>query len=131
MRLVEYTPADFDDLLRAVGRMTSALSLRHRPFVDHYYTAWPGCRLYLARDDSGEIIGMLGIDRMPFRYGERDLVIGAGSNFEALQKGVGGLLYFQWLKSCPLALVFGGSTDTHHIIAARKWTYYGGFAPST
>jgi hypothetical protein len=126
LRLSEYTPDDFPALLRAASQTPHAPSRRHRPFVDYYYTTHPGCRLYLVRDDAGEILSTLGIDKMPVRMGSRDLVAAVGTNFHSLQKGAGGLLFLQWLRAAPISFVFGGSPDTHHIIKARKWTYFPG-----
>jgi hypothetical protein len=126
VRLVEYTPDDFPALLRAAEQTPLASSRRHKPFVDHYYATHPGCRLYLVKDDEGEIAGTLGVDKMPVRYGDRDLFLGSGTNFHSLQKGAGGLLFLQWMRLSPMGFVFGGSADVHRIISARKWTYFPG-----
>jgi hypothetical protein len=122
VRLVEYDPAHFDLLQRAAERM-GATALRHRPFVDHYYGSSTWCRLYLAMVDDETIGATIGVEFMRFQHGPRSLVLGFGSNFFSLQPGSGGLLFMQWVKSCDVGLVFGGSGDTHRMLQAQKWTY--------
>lgn len=125
MRLVEYKPEHFDLVRRAAERM-GAQSLRHRPFVDHYYATREGCRLYMALDDDGEISATVGVDQMRFEYESRPLLMGFGTNFHSLQPGSGGYLFMQWIKSCEVGMVFGGTADTHRILTQQKWTYFQG-----
>lgn len=121
MRIVRYTPEMFPSLQPIA---TPQSGLIDRAFVDYYYTTREHCQLYLAVDAQGTAIGSIGIERMPFEYrGERH-DIAFGSNFMAAHSGVGGFLYLTWMKSAPMAMVFGGSVDTHNILKAQNWTYY-------
>ncbi|HUQ10234.1 MAG TPA: hypothetical protein VM146_07950 [Steroidobacteraceae bacterium] len=98
--------------------------LTDRSFVDYYYATKERCQLHLALDEQDAVIGSIGIEKMPFEYrGERHEVA-FGSNFAAAHSGVGGFLYLTWMKSAPVAMVFGGSADTHNILRAQNWTYY-------
>lgn len=123
MRIVEYTPEHFEGLARSVGGLHRARSLLHRPFVDHYYAGGPWCRLYLYLDDAGAVLGTLGVECMPFQAPAGPLTMALGSNFHALRRGVGAALFLKWMTAGPLALVFGGTPDTHRILRARHWTY--------
>lgn len=123
MRIVEYTPERFELLQNGARKMPAGKSLLHRPFVDHYYAGGEWCKLFLFLGDDDTVVGTVGVDRMRFEYESRELTLGFGSNFHALESGVGGHLYLQWLKSCPEAVVFGGSANTHHILRSRKWSY--------
>ena len=124
MRLEVYTPDDFAALERAVAPLGHETSLRHRQFVEHYYCGHPACRLWLVRDESGTILGTLGIERMRFQWSGREVIVGSGSNFHAFQAGVGGFLYREWLRGCDFTLVFGGSNDAHRIYRQQQWHYY-------
>jgi hypothetical protein len=129
MKLEEYTPARFELLAGTMARAGRASSLTVREFVDYYYAGGPWCRLYLAIDGD-ELAGMIGSESMPFLFGERPVTLGLGSNYHSLKPGVGGALYLQWLKSCDLGVVHGGSADTHKILASQKWTYLEGVETS-
>ncbi|MGA8100776.1 MAG: hypothetical protein WB869_01405 [Candidatus Acidiferrales bacterium] len=126
MPIIEYMPQHFEDLRKFVGRVGMMLSLTHRPFVDHYYASSRYCQLYLLLADDGSIRATLGFERMRFESKGQELIIGAGSNFYSLSPGVGGILFVQWLKACPVGLVYGGSPDTHRMIRGRRWTFYEG-----
>jgi len=120
LRLIQYTPQQSELLQRATNRIEDNVSLRHRPFVDYYYASRESSRLYLFLDDSGIVQGLIGIETLPFEYQSRPLSLAVASNFHALQPGVGGFLFLQWLRSCPIALEVGGSEDAHKIIRQQK-----------
>lgn len=103
-----------------------ATALCHRAFVDHYYASRPWCKLYLAMADDATVGATIGVDLMRFEYGARSLTVGIGTNFHSLQPGFGGILWMQWVKTCEVACVFGGSGDTHRILKGQKWTYVPG-----
>ena len=124
--VIEYTPAHFERLQQAVGRLDRAYSLRYRPFVDHYYAGGRWCRLYLFLRDAGTVDGTLGVELMPFAIGSEKVTLGFGSNFHALRPGVGGVLFLRWMRACPRGLVFGGSADTHRLLRGQRWTYLEG-----
>lgn len=124
--IIRYAPEHFGLLRRAAERNEQAASLRHRPFVDHYYASSEWCALHLLLADDGSVAGTLGVDRMPFRVDDQEMAVGFGSSFYAFQPGAGGYLFMQWLKSCPIGLVFGGSPDTHRILRQQRWSYYEG-----
>src|SRR5512135_229700 len=126
MRLVEYTPDRFESLRRAAEQMSPTVSLRHRPFVDYYYTTRDWCKLYLFLSDDESVAATIGWERMRFEYEGRELILGFGSSFWSLQKGTGGYLFMRWLKDCPIGLVFGGSAYIHQILKNQKWTYFEG-----
>lgn len=125
-KLVQYTPEHFEAVRRAAEAAGRARSLRHRPFVDHYYAGSAWCSLHLFLDGQGAVLGTIGVERMPFTLGGRELTLGFGSNFHAFQSGAGALLFMQWMKSCPIGIVFGGTAQTHAILRQQKWTYYEG-----
>ena len=125
MRLVEYKPEHFDLVRRAAERM-GAKALCHRPFVDHYYASSRWCKLYLAMIDDEAIGATIGVDLMRFECESRSLTLGLGTNFRSLQPGFGGYLFMQWVKSCEVGFVFGGSGDTHRILEQQKWTSFRG-----
>jgi len=110
----------------AARRMEPGVGLIHRPFVDYYYATRPECKLYLCVDDDGSVLGSFGVELMPFQYGDRRLTLGFGSNFHALQKGVGGLLYLQFMQASPISLINGGSEDSNRLYRSQGWTYYPG-----
>ena len=126
MRLVEYTPDRFESLRRAAEQMSPTISLRHRPFVDYYYTTRDWCKLYLFLSDDESVAATIGWERMRFEYEGRELILGFGSSFWSLRKGAGGILFMRWLKDCPIGLTFGGTASTHHILKNQKWTYFEG-----
>lgn len=122
MRLAAYSPADFETL-RPSAEQAGRRALLHRPFVDHYYASGHG-RLHLALSDEGAVLGALGVEPMRFLWRGRPMRLGFGSNFYALQPGVGGYLYLQWIRSCDAGLVFGGSEHSHRIFRERRWSYF-------
>ncbi len=125
VRLIEYTP-DLFGALRAAAERLGVASLRHRPFVDYYYTDNPWCKLHLLTAADGAVAGMIGVDSMRFVADGRPLRLGFATNFHAAQPGAGGYLYLHWMKSSPFGLVFGGSEDTHRILHRQGWTYFPG-----
>ena len=116
----------FDRLKVAAAAFEHGNSLVHQPFVDHYYTGQQWCRLFLACDRDGSILATQGVELMPFLIGERSIRIGYGSNFHSIRPGLGAVLFLKHLETCPLAMVFGGSEDSHKILTRRGWTYYTG-----
>ena len=86
MRIVEYTPDRFESLRRAAEQMSPTISLRHRPFVDYYYTTRDWCKLYLFLSDDESVAATLGWERMRFEYEGRELILSIGSSFWSLQK---------------------------------------------
>ena len=124
--LTIYTPELFDCLRASVSRVAPRSSLCHKAFVDYYYATREWCRLFLCVSDSGEVLGTLGLERMRFELDSREMILGSGSNYHAFEPGVGGVLYLQWMCSCPIALVFGGSEEAHKIYRAQNWTYFQG-----
>jgi hypothetical protein len=126
MPIVEYMPQYFEALRKFVGRTGETLGLAHRPFVDYYYATNELCRLYCYLAKDGSILGTYGVERMRFEYNGREIMIGFGCNYYSIQPGIGGILFVHWHNLCPVGLVYGGSTDTHKMITARKWRYYNG-----
>jgi hypothetical protein len=124
VKLVPYGPDRFAVLERAAARLDDRTSLRHRGFVDHYYAGSPYCQLQLALGEEGDVVGMVGIEWMPFETEAGAIQLGFGSNFNALVGGVGGLLYLQWLKSCPAGIIFGSSEDAQRIYRHEGWSFY-------
>jgi len=126
LRLIRYTSEQFELLQQAASKIEDNVSLRHRPFVDYYYASRDSSRLYLFLDDSGTVQGSIGIETLPFEYQTRPINLAVASNFHALKPGVGGFLFLQWLRSCPIALEVGGSEDAHKIIRQQKWIQFPG-----
>ena len=126
MRIVEYTPDRFESLRRAAEQMSPTVSLRHRPFVDYYFTTRDWCKLYLFLSNDESVTATLGCERMRFEYEGRELILGFGSSFWSLQKGAGGYLFMQQLKDCPIGMTFSGTAYTQHIMKNLKWSYFEG-----
>jgi hypothetical protein len=126
LTVIEYTPIRFQALRKAAGQINSNYSLCHRPFVDYYYASRDSCKLYLSLSSAGDVNGLVGVEHMPFEFESQPFTLGFGTNFHALQHGVGGLLFMQWVKSSSLALEYGGSEDAHRIVRQQKWTYFPG-----
>jgi hypothetical protein len=126
MPIVEYTPQHFEALRKFAEGTGEKVGLAHRPFVDYYYATQDWCRLYLYVANGGNILATYGVDRMRFEYDGREMMIGFGGNYYSIQPGIGGILFVHWHNLCPVGLVYGGSTDTHKMIAARKWKNYKG-----
>jgi len=126
MRIVAYEPALFPALAAAARDAAAGHSLSHRPFVDHYYTTAPWCRLYLALADDGAVAGAIGVEQLRFEYKGRPLTIGCASNFVAFRRGAGGVLFLRWVRSSEVACIYGGSPDTHRILEHQRWTYFPG-----
>ena len=126
LTLIEYTPSRFQALCKAAGRINGNYSLCHRPFVDYYYASRDSSKLYLSLSSAGDVNGLVGVEHMPFKFESRPLTLGLGTNFHALQRGVGGLLFMQWVKSSSLTFEYGGSEDAHRIVRQQNWTYFPG-----
>src|SRR5947208_16330882 len=126
MQIVAYEPSLFSALAAAARGAAAGHSLGHRPFVDHYYATVPWCRLYLALGDDGAVAGAIGVEQLRFEYEGRPLTIGCASNFVAFQPGAGGVLFLRWIRSSEMACIYGGSRDTHRILAHQGWTYFPG-----
>jgi len=125
VKIVTYKPERFPALRTAAERM-NVPSLRHQPFADWYYATSPTCKLWMALDGSESVVGVVGVDAVPFEHDGERMLLGFGSNFHASQKGVGGILFLQWLKSVPVGAVFGGTEMTHAITRKQNWTYFSG-----
>lgn len=124
--LIEYSPHYFEALHKAASHIRENYSLRHQPFVDYYYASRPWCKLYLFFSPTGHVTGMVGVERMAFEFDSQPLTLGFGSNFHALQRGVGGILFTRWIRSCDWALEYGGTEDAHRIIRQQGWRYFPG-----
>ena len=124
MNIVRYEPHHFDALRDAALSVDPLASLAHRPFVDYYYAGQPWCSLFLALDEQGRVLATQGVEQMPFVHEGRTLTVGCGSNFHSFRPGAGAFLFLRCLEGCPLALIFGGSEDTHRILQRRKWLYF-------
>jgi hypothetical protein len=94
--------------------------------VNHYYASSPWCRLYLLVSRDHDVQAVLGLERMPFRYGSQEITVGFATNYHSLERGAGGFLFLHWMKNCDLGISFGGSEDTHRIIRSRRWPYFDG-----
>src|SRR5262249_24410821 len=72
------------------------------------------------------VVGVLGVERMPFRIGSRDITLGFGTNYYSLEPGAGGFLFLHWMRQCDIGLSFGGSRDAHAVIRSQQWPYFEG-----
>lgn len=77
-------------------------------------------------EDTGNIVGTIGIELLNFQYREKEIVAGVASNFHVAVPGIGGYLFLHWVKTCPFSLEFGGSRDAHKIISQQRWTCFTG-----
>lgn len=123
MRIIDYSPQNFEALRVFANRLSVETGLGHRPFVDHYYASSPRCHLHLCVEVDGSVLASFGVEHMRFERNGQELSIGFGSNFYSLRPGFGGILFVRWLQSVPLGLVYGGSRDTHDLLRSRRWNY--------
>jgi len=126
MGIVTYQRGDHALLKRVARPLHRYHPLRYTDFVDHYYGESEHCRLFILIDKHDEVLGSLGLQRMNFSIGGKNVTLGASSNFHAFQSGAGGLLFLHWIKNCDLGLVFGGSPSVHAILRHQKWTWHEG-----
>jgi hypothetical protein len=128
MEIVKYHPALFPALQRMVLGLGGEIPLQHQAFVDYYYASSPWCTLFLLNDDEGDVIGSIGFEQMPFRYGSEQLTVGIGHNFLVVHQGVGhGLALFRkWTETCDYCLAFGGTAVAHRIYRKNGWQYFPG-----
>ena len=126
MEIIEYSSEHFNLLREMAATAGPCCTLGHRSFVDYYYTNNEWSKLYLAIGENNDVLGALGIDIMRFEWKSEEIPIAFGNNFYSFQPGVGGFLFMRWIRTCPLAIVFGGSKDTHRLIKSQKWTFYSG-----
>ncbi len=124
MPVVKYQRGDVDLLKRLAAKLHPRHGLRYLEFVDYYYASSPWCDLWVSLDEGGEVLGAVGVERMNFAVGNREVVLGLGSNFTSMQPGAGGGLLLQWLTSCDFGLTFGGTEEAQRIYRGRNWTYY-------
>jgi hypothetical protein len=125
VEIVEYEPQRFEGV-RRLGERVGAMSLCHRPFVDHYYAGSDHCRMQLAIGDDGSVCACLGVERMPFEVASRPVTLGFGTSFHSLRPGAGAYLYAQWMRRCDAGIAFGGSRAFHRMIARQGWEYFDG-----
>jgi hypothetical protein len=123
--ILPYSPEDFD-AVRAFASRRRVSILTHREFVDYYYSTRSFCKLYLYLEDKGNLVGTIGIELLNFQYRGMEIVAGVASNFHVAVPGIGGYLYFHWVKTCPFSLEFGGSEDAHKIVSQQRWTCFNG-----
>ena len=129
MRTIRYQRGDAAMLEKLAGKLPAGHGLRYPEFVDYYYAGSPWCSLRILLDDEDEVLGVLGLERMPFSIGDERLTLGFGTNFAAFAPGAGGLLFLQWMKDCDFGLMFGGSGDAHRLVQGRRWTRYANVRP--
>jgi hypothetical protein len=125
MRIVEYEPGLFDLLQTATSQMASR-NLCHEGFVNHYYASVPWCKLHLLLSPADAVVGALGVERMPFRVGSRDVTLGFGTNYYSLEPGAGGFLFLHWMRQCDVGIFFGGTRYAHAVIRSQQWPYFDG-----
>lgn len=126
LKVVKYAPAMFDSLFEQVSKLRSGRALRFRGFVDAYYASSRFCQLNVALDERAEVVGLQGVEWMPFDDQGKRLTLGFGSNFYAFRPGAGAYLLLSWLRSCDAGLVFGGSPDMHNMLTKAGWRYFTG-----
>jgi hypothetical protein len=126
MKIIEYRSEDYERLRPVVERTGPGVAFCHPPFINHFYTTRDSSRLLLATKNDGSVAGTLGLEALRFEHRGRELNIGFGTNFFSFAFGTGGLLYQRWMKTFTLALIFGGSEDSHRICREQEWTYYSG-----
>jgi hypothetical protein len=126
MRMTQYSPEQSGALREFVAQVGLKLSLTHRPFVDYYYASRDWCKLYLNVAGDGNILATYGLESMRFKYNDREMTIGFGSNNYSIKAGAGLFLFVYANDSCPVRLLFGGSQDSHKIVRSLGWACYHG-----
>ncbi len=125
MPLVEYKPEYFE-LMAETGKTAEVPALLHRAHLDYYYATSPHAKLYFSTDDYHSVKALIGVEKMPFLFGENRVTVGFGHHWHSLQPGAGGLLFMHWLKSCQIPMEFGGSDESHAFLKQSKWEYFEG-----
>lgn len=128
MRIEPYSSEHYPRLEAVVRASGLAQSLLHRDFVEWYYHSHEWCRLFLVFIDDETIGGVIGLEQLTMDIGGEELTVGAGSNLASFHPRAGAFLFLHWMRSCDLALVFGGSDDMHRILEGQRgrWTYFDG-----
>ena len=124
MEIAHYQQGDKELLQRLAGHLPAYHPLRYPEFVDYYYATSPHCHLHLHIGDRDQLLAVLGLERMPFATTDGNATVGFGSNFFALARGAGAILFLHWMKNCDLGLVYGGSPATQAILRQQRWSWY-------
>ncbi len=125
MPVVEYQPEDFE-LVAQTGKQAEIPALLHRPYMDYYYTTSPYAKFYFSTDDRKSVKAMIGVEKMPFLFGENPVTVGFGHHLYSGQQGSGGLIFVHWVKSCQVPMEFGGNEEAHRLIQGARWEYFEG-----
>lgn len=126
MSLVRYTPEYAGLLRQSVAAVDPTSALSHAPFVNYYYCSRDDCNLSLLISADGKLSGTIGVEHIRFRYHQQQIALGFASNYYAMERAAGALLFKTWLNQSAVAMVFGGSEHTHRILTSQKWTYFHG-----
>lgn len=121
MKLVTYSAELQGALISGLDRAgLDAPLLRIQSYVKHYYLSYPGCRLTVLVDAHGEIAATLGSEHVKLRVGRQTFDAVVMTSTYSLQPGAFALLFFQWMKSAELGLVFAGNALLDNLLARQK-----------
>lgn len=123
MNILKYQVGDFPMLRSLWHGLEPDHPLRCREFVDYYYGTTDICRLYYLLNDSDNVLGVFGVERMNFSVQGCQISMGFGSNFVSFYPGAGAMLFLHWIRNYEFGVVFGGSEDTHRILRRQRWKY--------
>jgi hypothetical protein len=126
LRVVKYQRGDHELLRQLAAELPPHHALRWPEFVDYYFTGSPRCQLRVVLSEHGQVLGVLGVERMDFATPDRKMTLGFASNYAAFQPGVGALLFLCSFRDCDFGLSFGASEDAYRIYRGRNWTCYHG-----
>jgi len=129
LRSVEYTPDWFEKLRQATDGSPHQHGLKHRPFVDYYFTTG-SAKLLLAVDQQDAITGLLGGEMMPLELNGRTMTFFYGRDFLALRPGSAVYLFKKWLAySEGRGFAIGGTEDFQKVVRALGWESFGVVRP--
>jgi len=100
--------------------------LRHRPFVDYYFTTHECTRLFLAVDENDEVNASVGGELMRFEFRGGSVTLTYPRDFRALRPGAAIYLFRKLLaRSSGQGIGIGGTDESHRVIRAMGWTTFG------
>lgn len=100
--------------------------LRHRPFVDYYFTTHECAKLFLSVDQDDIVKGTVGGEMMRFEFGGRFMTLTFPMDFRAIQPGAGIYLLRRLMaRSSGRGIGVGGTEESYRVLRSMGWTTCG------
>ncbi len=108
-------------ILEAVSGLPVDSNLRHRAFVDWYYSSSDFCGLTLLLDDHDHCLACLGNERMTLKVGELGYRLGCLSSFYAFHPGYGFYGFSAALHGADAGFMLGGTDKAIGFVQRLGW----------